>query len=171
MSKTAEHRPVYIPTHEEVFEFSENERLFGRVSMVRFWEIVGSDRTRVHNAEVSNNNYGVFLFVTTSRRKGEDPTLVTFWGLGWHDFRERWLYDTWFYHRSDPLGGILQLGLSKAELRQVIQERIQEIEPYIHENTQSRRGRLFEEIANLSDDDATYADLMDGSLDWLLGEG
>ena len=59
------------PQAQDEFEFTENEKLFDRISHERFKEMIEDEATTVHKAEVSSNNYGEFLFVTTSRASQE----------------------------------------------------------------------------------------------------
>ena len=51
----------------EIYGLTEHERLNWRLSTERFEEILEDERTFVHTIKDSSNNYGEFLFVTTSR--------------------------------------------------------------------------------------------------------
>jgi hypothetical protein len=73
------------------FHLSEKERLFTRVSHERFMSYVADPRTSIHDAQLSTNNYGEFLFVTMSRPTEEEREQYTFFGLGYHEPRDRWI--------------------------------------------------------------------------------
>ena len=90
-----------IPDKPDPFGFTEHEKLWDRVSHERFLSILESEQTSIHRAEVSSNTFGEFLFVTTSRDEAEKTVYVTFWGLGYHDYRERWVADEWYWNRDD----------------------------------------------------------------------
>ncbi|MCK4978630.1 MAG: hypothetical protein KAS36_16970, partial [Anaerolineales bacterium] len=51
----------------EIYGLTEHERLHWRLSTARFEEILDDNQTEVHTIKDSSNNYGEFLFVTTSR--------------------------------------------------------------------------------------------------------
>ncbi len=94
------------PSLHEVFHLNEMERLDGRLSQGRFQEIVKDERTTIHRVEESCNNYGEFLFVTVSRPAAQERACVTFFGLGFHEYRERWIADEWFWYRAHPQGDV-----------------------------------------------------------------
>jgi len=75
----------------EVFGFTEKERLFWHVSEDRFKEIIEDKHTLIHEVNESSNNYGYFLFVTTSRPGVLGRVAMTFCGLGYHEYRGRLL--------------------------------------------------------------------------------
>ncbi len=75
--------------YAELFGFSENEQLFSRVSKERFLEFLRDEKTSIHEAMDSENNYGNFLFVTVSRPGSSGRVGITFYGLGYHEYRER----------------------------------------------------------------------------------
>ena len=79
------------PKRETEFGFTDQETLFDRIGHGRFMTLLAEEATSVHRILESSNNYGEFLFVTLSRPGSREPLLVTFWGLGYHDYRERWL--------------------------------------------------------------------------------
>jgi len=59
--------------------------------------------------------------------------------------------------------------VTKEEVRERLQQRLEEIGPYASQDTQTKRGKLFEALANLTDDDGALIELEDlGDLaDWL----
>ncbi|MEZ4667883.1 MAG: hypothetical protein R3E39_08210 [Anaerolineae bacterium] len=154
------------PKPEDVYGLTEHERLFDRISDERFRTLVQDIETIVHKMEVSANTYGEFLFVTTSRTVDTDRHRITFWGLGFHEYRERWLTQEWFWYVSMSNPEIDEIELTKEEVEALLKERRDEIAPYSNQDSQSERGKLFDMLADLTDDDGIYADMED--LDNLL---
>lgn len=163
MPAPKEHRQ---PTPEG-FRFTEHEQIFSHVTHARFRELVFDPQTTIHRARVDCNTYGEFVFITASRLKGEGREVYTFWGLGLHEYRDRWLMDTWFYHRANQYPAEMKLQMEQAEVEELLRERQAEIVPYAEEHRQSRHGQMFEDLAELTDDDGTLADLED--LEGLMG--
>ncbi len=62
--------------------------------------------------------------------------------------------------------------LLKRAYSNLLKQRQEEIAPEIRLDTQSERGRLFEQLADLTDDDAAYSEMEDfgDDLDALLGD-
>jgi hypothetical protein len=160
--------PLHLPEKPNPFGFTEHEELWDRVSHERFLSIIESEQTNIHRAEVSSNTFGEFLFVTTSRDEGEKRIYVTFWGMGYHDYRERWIADEWFWTQDDTYPESLLGSLTLDEVQALIEERQAAIEPRVGQETQSRRGQLFEMLADLTDEDGAWAELDD--LEGLLGD-
>ena len=115
MSHERPGRPA-IPTPSEVFGFTEREMLFNRVSAARFSAIVGDEPTTIHRVEESYNNYGEWVFVTASRAAGERRICVMFYGLGFHEYRERWFVDTWFFYQANAFPDMLDREVPKEEV-------------------------------------------------------
>ena len=62
-----EYLPMPVPRKPyEEFGLTEKEQLFWRVSTKRFEEILKDERTIIHDIKESSNEFGDFLFVTTS---------------------------------------------------------------------------------------------------------
>jgi len=166
-----EQEPSSTPKNPpEIFGFSKKEQLYWRVSQERLQEILSGDQTIIHKIYESSNVYGKFLFVTTSRPNDQDHISMTFFGLGYHEHRERWLTDEWFWYQANADPGILKDQIEKEEAKEMINHRLENILPYSKKNTQSERGKLFEIFADLTDDDGAIAEMEDlESLDiWLL---
>jgi hypothetical protein len=76
------------------------------VSDERFRTLLDDERTTIHQIDLSANNYGEFLFVTlslpeqASQPVGQRASVVTFFGLGFHDYRERWIIAEWFWYEA-----------------------------------------------------------------------
>lgn len=165
---TKERRPVQ-PKPEDIFGFTEREKLFDRVSHTRLLEIVSDAATTVHKIEESYNNYGGFLFVTVSRSNGERRILVTFWGQGLHEGRERWLMDEWFWYQAHPFPPTLEQRIPNDQARQQIEQHRATISAEAKEEQQTKRGQIFELIADLTDEDGAWAEMQDLPW-WLLGD-
>jgi hypothetical protein len=154
---TKEHRQP----PQEGFKFTENEQLFSRASDARFRELVFSPKTTIHTARIASNNYGEFIFITVSRPNGDRKDVYTFWGLGMHEPRDRWLVDEWFYHRANQFPATIKLRISQTEVEDRLSERQSEIAPYAEQHEQSRRGQMFEDLAELADDDGIMSEMED----------
>ena len=171
MSKEKDLSPAPKRPYEE-FGLNEKEALHWRVGKERFDEILNDDQTLIHEIKDSSNSFGEFMFVTTSRLGEKGRIYMTFYGLGYHDHRERWITDEWYWYQSNPYPDLLGKKLEKEEAKELIEQRIEEIKPYASEEIQTNRGKLFELLADLTDEDGALAELQDlGHLaDWLLGD-
>ena len=156
----------------EVFGFTKEECLDGRVNQDRFKDILEDEQTTVHSLEESHNNYGEFLFVTASRLTAQRRICMAFYGLGYHEYRERWFTHEWFWHQTPSYRDVIQRITPKEEVEEIIEQRLESISPYARPDTQTARGRLFEMLANLTDEDGAYAELqdLDDLGDWLDDE-
>src|SRR5688572_27242167 len=92
--------PKELPEHHNGFDFTKHEKLFERVRHQRLLEFLAEDNTNIHEVTVSTNTYGEFLFVSLTKQGDPFPGYVSFWGLGFHEQRERWLSQEWFWFRS-----------------------------------------------------------------------
>jgi hypothetical protein len=118
---------------------------------------------------MSSNTFGEFMFVTMSRSVEEAKQAVTFWGLGFHDYRERWIASNWNWYETRLWRELAEVSLPKDEVIQLLEERRKEIAPYVNQTQQSRQGMLFELLADMTDEDGALSDLEDFG-DWLGGE-
>ena len=153
----------------EVFGLSDQEQLKWRVSQERFDEIINDKQTMIHSIRESSNNYGEFLFVTTSRPGEQSRICMTFYGLGYHEYRERWVTGEWFWYQSNLFPDQLQQQLTREEAEELIKQRREDISLYVKKDTQTERGRVFEMLADLTDEDSAYAEMqdLDDLSDWL----
>jgi hypothetical protein len=156
-----QHRPS-----PEGFDFTENEKLFYKVNNERLMEIIFDDKTTIHKANIDSNNYGEYLFLTTSRATAEGRECVSFWGFGFHEYRDRWLTNEWFWYRANQFPELMRQELAREEVEELIKTRLQEIAPYITDSKQSQRGQLFEMLAEMTDEDGAYSAL-DELEEWL----
>ena len=171
MSHERPARPAHPRIHE-VFGLDESERLDCRVSHERLQAILNSVQTSIHTIKESCNNYGEFLFVTVSRPAAQECACMTFFGLGFHEYRERWFTDEWFWYRAHPFSSVIERTIAGDEALRIIQQRLESISPYVGQDNQTGRGRLFEMLADLTDEDGAWAELqdLDDLADWLGDE-
>ena len=148
------------PTPESA-GLSENEKLFSRISDKRLRQLISKPSTTIQEAKLSSNNYGEFLFVTLGLTSGDKQDWYTFYGLGHHEQRDRYLLDEWHFYPGTPPSSTSK-PLSSAEVLQFMDERQAEVHTWAqaHEG-QSREGQLFEMIADLTDDDGAIAEFED----------
>ena len=154
----------------EVFGLTEKESLSWRVDQERFEEILNDDQTLIHELKNSFNNFGEFLFVTTSRPGDKGRICMTFFGLGYHEYRERWITEEWFWYQSNPRDYQQSQPISKEGAQELLQERLADIRPHVRQDTQTERGKLFELLADLTDEDGALAEMEDIEpfLDWII---
>jgi hypothetical protein len=132
-----------------------------RVSEEKLNEIIVDPETTINAIEISSNNYRDFLFLTASRGSVQKRTCMTFWGLGFHEYRDRWIHQEWFWHQTpanmvDPMEI-----LTKGEVLEQLQRRREEISQYFNDDEQSEIGKMFEELADMADDDAALTEMQD----------
>jgi hypothetical protein len=154
-STPAQRRPY------ETFGLTEKEHLYWRVSQERFKNILEDGQTMIHKIMESNNNFGEFLFVTASRPGNKGRIAMTFYGLGYHEYRERWLTDEWFWYQAEFQTEMLEKPLEKTEAEKLIQQRRDQIAPEIPLHDQTERGQFFELLADLTDEDGALAEMED----------
>lgn len=149
------------PQPADPFAFTEQERLYERISHERFTTFLSDEQTAIHTIELSSNNYGEFLFVTMSRATGEDRKFLTFWGAGYHESRERWLTEEWRWYETQQFLHQKPQNLDPDDARAQIQERLDEIAPYLTPSNPSRRAQLFSMLADLTDEDGATTEMED----------
>ena len=135
-----EHEPNIQPAPRKPFEIyglTEKEALFWRVDKARVNEIINDDQTLIHEIKNSSNNYGEFLFVSTSRPGNRGRICMTFFGLGYHEYRERWVTNEWFWYQANAYPDLLRQKLEKDEAREILAERLEQIKPDIRQDTQT----------------------------------
>ena len=145
----------------EVFGITEKEVIRWRVSTTRLKEILANQNTTTHNIKLSTNTFGEFLLLTTSRGTGPQRICMTFYGLGYHQYRERWISKEWFWYQSQESAVDIHAELSREEVKEKLEQRLAEITPHFSEDTQTELGKMFEQLADLTDDDAALAEMQD----------
>jgi len=151
------------PPSFEGFEFTEFEKLYDRISDTRFMEIIRDEQTTVHEISATSNMYGEFLFVTASRPNADSRISATFFGLGFHERRERWITDTWSWYDAHRADEQLKTTYAREEVEAIIQARREEITADMQHfpSAQSRHGVLYEFLAELTDEDGAATEMDD----------
>jgi hypothetical protein len=144
----------------EVFDITEAEVARWRVTDEKLKEILAKPNTTIHTTKLSTNTFGEFLFLTASRDVGQQRTCMTFYGLGYHQYRECWISDDWFWYQLPESLVDIPTKISNEEVIEQLGRRLAEISPNLGEDTQTERGRLFEHLADIFDDDAALAGLL-----------
>ena len=105
---------------------------------------------------------GEFLFITASRKigSGDEVELISFWGLGYHEYRDRWYSNEWHFHRANQFASTLAKREKAAEVKKMIALRLDDISPHLGQE-QSRQGQIFEMLADVGCDDSTLSLLED----------
>lgn len=163
-------KPPTRLSRAQAFGLTEREELFDRVRHERLLGFLTDAATTVHHLEESYNNYGEFLFVTLSRPGPEQRILITFWGAGYHEYRERWLADEWFFYYANAFPETEAQDLDKEEVQEAIAQRREYVQANASQDTQTRHGQLFEMLADLTDEDGAYSEIEDLP-GWLFDEG
>jgi hypothetical protein len=159
-------QPPHKPKPGDEFGFTEREQLFDRVSHDRLMAFLDDSNTTIHRVEESSNSFGSFLFITLSKPGKDRRILVCFWGAGYHEGRERWIADEWFWHFSHPFPATLEQTVSHDEARRAIDEQRAFATAEATRDTQTSKGKTFEMLADLTDEDGAWADMQD--LPWWL---
>ena len=154
-----------LDPRSQPFTFTDREQLFDRISDERFRELIERESTTLHEASISTNNYGEFLFATVSWQSQTGREYVTFWGLGFHEYRERWIGQEWYWYRCERQS-LEDKTIPREEFDEQLEERAAFVAAYLDEDTQSQRGQLFEFMADMTDEDGAVADL-DEYENWL----
>jgi hypothetical protein len=152
----------------------------GQLTHPMFLDLLVCPTTRVHVLKIDANDYGEWLFVTLSavlppamydRTRRWRRRLWTFFGLGYHDARERWLFDSWMFYAADsavtsrmssPSSRLRNGGIGISEVLAQIQDRRAEcMAEAARADAPSGRARLYGVLADLTDDDGALAELAD----------
>jgi hypothetical protein len=146
------------PVPQESFNFTENERLFDRISHTRFETMMRHEQTVIHEVTLSTNSFGEFLFVTASGLDAGTQRTVTFWGLGFHEPRERWLSEQWSWFTSQRT---FDEQIDKDTALTEIANRRQDVLGWDSHEQPSKRGQLYALVADLTDEDGALTELDD----------
>jgi len=151
---------VEAPADKSTFEFTEDEKLFERVLHQRFMRLVADRRVKIHEINENGNAFGEFLFVTLSRRDKPDQRQLVFYGLGYHDQRERWIHEYWRWYESymDKSGTVVP----KQRAVKQIEERLEWVKSMAaSEPKPTRRGEMYALLAELTDEDGATTEMED----------
>jgi len=147
---------------ERLYGFTEEEYWSYRVSEDRFQEFIDDPQTTVHEVALSENDYGTFLFITTSRPNEAGREWVTFWGAGFHELRDRFITGEWFWYRGMVSDELRDQEIPKDEVMALIEQRREEITGQVAKRRQSPEGQMFEFLADMTDDDAANTNHVKG---------
>lgn len=150
---------------QSCFSFTDREKLYDKVSHNRLVALLMQPDIDVHEVELSTNSFGEYLFVTLSCRAEQPKKLWIFWGLGYHEYRERWIVDTWQWFESFRQAEQLPK-VSKQEAYMQIKEREAFVRAQVNPATSSRSAQMYELLAEFTDEDGALAELED--LGWTL---
>lgn len=95
--------------------------------------------TKIHAVKESGNVYGEFLFVTVSREVKGQQLIMTLYGLGFHEYRDRWFTDEWHWYQSYGNSEACEGELSKDDAVKQVEARKDEILSYAEKATQSEQ--------------------------------
>lgn len=151
------------------FEFTEREKLYDQISHKRLLTLLVDEQTHIHEAELSENSYGEFLFITVSRPSEKQRTYYTLYGMGYHEYRERWITDLWSWFRSERMPSLEAKRMTQEEVMQIIDTRLAAIRPGLETPTQTPRGLLYEMLAEIADEDGAISELEDLA-DWFFDD-
>lgn len=147
------------------FSFTEREKLYDHISHNRFMALMEQTDVNIHEIQESTNSFGEYLFVTVSCRSEQPKLLYTFWGLGYHEYRERWITNTWQWYESQQ-NPSKKAVLPKDEAIMQIKERAAFVRANATPTQQSRQAQLYELMADLTDEDGALSELED--LGWMF---
>lgn len=150
---------------QSCFTFTEREQLYDQVSHARLLALVMQPDVDVHAVALSSNSFGEFLFISLSCQNEQPRKLLTFWGAGYHDHRERWIIDTWQWYESQRTADSLSI-LSKEAAYAQIKDREAFVRSQTTPTPPSERAKLYELLADLTDEDGALAELEDWG--WLF---
>ena len=152
--------PVETPIDHSAFEFTDDENLFERVLHQRFMRLVADRHVKIHEIKENGNAFGEFLFVTLSRRDKPDQRQLVFYGLGYHDQRERWIHEYWRWYESyiDKSGTVVpkQRAIEQIKAREEWVKSMAASEP-----KPTHRGEMYALLADLTDEDGAITEMED----------
>ena len=103
----------------------------------------------------------LFVFVTLRAKTNQDNIYVQLWGLGYHEYREKYLDYFKINTGNDFLYENLKPITDKEKFINELIYRDNEEKSYWANYQQSESGYLFSEIADLTDEDGALAELQD----------
>lgn len=150
---------AYVSPGEKIpFGLTENEMLFDRVTAKRLKEIINDKRNKLVYNKRDENNYGEFRFITLI--DGKDK--ITFYGNGFHWPRDCYYTKTWFFYIS-PISNWERDKYKpvddshKKHAIQISEFEAEELAEEARKHHQSKEGKIFTCVANLTDDDAAMS--------------
>lgn len=139
---------------------TDKEHLWDKISYDRMKELLNDPKIVVLDYSIDYNSYGEFFFITL-KHKDDDEKYFTFFGLGLHEGRNRWMDEFTFYtmYKNDytkyPMPSKAETMISLNDWEgEFKRQRKNYIERY-----GNKPNRLYEEIADMSDDDFAMSQL------------
>ena len=141
----------------EIFDITEEEATSWRVSDEKLKEILATPNTSVHDIQITANDFGEFLYLTASRTNTPQRTYMVFYGLGYHQSRERWITQEWFWYQVPQSDVDTQQSLTLEEAEEQLAHRLSNIMEAPDHTPQSPKGYQFEQLADVEGDDEALA--------------
>jgi len=160
----------------EVFSLTAGEQLHYRVSDSRFQPtglscgqtLVAHPDVVIHEITLDSNAFGEYLFVTVSREREGQRYAMTFYGLGYHQPRERWITDKWYWYENNPIDRVYRQTLNKPDAYCQIQARRLEIADHSTDAERSHQALLLALFADGEEERRALPDWENlASLGWL----
>ncbi|MCL4878514.1 MAG: hypothetical protein KJ064_17775 [Anaerolineae bacterium] len=129
-----EHPAPRLIRVSEIFQLTEPEARYYRLSDSRFQAIFEDEHTLIHAAGLQGNHYGECLSITLSRVKAAARCALTVYGLGVDRERDVWFTDEWYWYEPHRLDRIVQQHLPKILARELIEARRKRVEHAVHDN-------------------------------------
>ena len=144
-------------TNDEFRFLTENEKLFEKISHNRLIDLINSDTMVLVCEGVSCNSYGEFMFITLKHK----DNYISLYGLGYHEYRDMWLANEWHiaHYGKEKDFALPERKRDKRGMLKEIEDYRQKIvnNPNVLKHKQSKRGGLFQELADIGDDDSTIS--------------
>lgn len=138
--------------------FTEHERLFNTVTNERLKEFL--DKYPIIGADVDENSYGEFLFITFELPSSDHNSIFTFWSLGVHEYRQQ-IFDEscWRVHSGIRTSRCVPSGerIPKDKVIKLIQSRKKYLKKLVVRP--DRESEIFRALADMSDDDYALSNI------------
>jgi len=118
----------------------------------------------IYQFENANNLYGHFLFIGLALRFQNEIIPITFYGLGYDEYKDKYIVDKWGFYWANTFVLEERVDLTKEEIKKKIEERRKEVKKLAKEHKQSKTGKLYEAIASLTDQDGAITLMEDFEL-------
>lgn len=144
----------------DVFGLTEQEQRNYRLPKTRFEALLNDSTTIIHEVRLDRNNFGEYVFVLMSRIADGQRYGLTFYGLGFHEGREQWMNNIWYWYESHPLDSRYQTALSKAAAHQLLTKYEQQISTETNP-IPSKLATWFAYLKDFTDEDFAQSELDD----------
>jgi hypothetical protein len=86
---------------------------------------------------------------------------MTFFGFGYHEYRERLIKEEWFWYPAYLKPEELDELVTKPEFADILQNRLEHLPSAADIENQSQYGKMFKLLADLTDEDGALAEMED----------